>query len=279
MLVTRVLLLYSVCSTRTKAEPKGTRLDLESYFDALDELDAEERIVGGSNVPSDEYVPYQVSMQYFTRNQYRHFCGGSIVSPTRVLTAAHCVYEQNPERLTVVAGIRDLRDETGQRSEVKDYVIHENYEQFVSSDIAMVFIEPPLNLDGQRSERLLFNDSSIVGGNQEVSLTGWGSVHHFGSFPLARFPTVLQKLPYTTITNDECKQRMRGVSDTEVCALERFGKGACNGDSGGPLVMQDGGKIKQVGIVSYGTALCASSNPDVYTRVSMFHDWIAQHSA
>uniref|UniRef100_A0A1B0FPU6 Peptidase S1 domain-containing protein n=1 Tax=Glossina morsitans morsitans TaxID=37546 RepID=A0A1B0FPU6_GLOMM len=175
MFVTRVLLLYSVCSTRTKAEPKGTRLNVESYFDALDELDAEERIVGGSNVPSIKF--------------------------------------------------------------------------------------------------------RCIGGNREVSLTGWGSVHHFGSFPLSRFPTVLQRLPYTDITNEECKERMRGASDTEGCALEGFGKAACNGDSGGPLVMPDGGQIKQVGIVSYGMALCASSNPDVYTRVSMFQDCITQHSA
>uniref|UniRef100_A0A1A9ZTA7 Lectizyme n=1 Tax=Glossina pallidipes TaxID=7398 RepID=A0A1A9ZTA7_GLOPL len=189
MFVACVLLLYSVCSTRTKAETKehvwtvsrsvsvfkflgsfnAFCLLVESYFDALDELDAEERIVGGSNVPSEEYVPYQVSMQYFTRNQYRHFCGGSIVSPTRVLTAAHYVYEQNPERLTVVTGIRDLRDKTGQRSQVKGYVVHENYEQF------SVVIERC---------------------HSQVE--------------------VLQRLPYTTITNEECKERMRG------------GKGACN---------------------------------------------------
>uniref|UniRef100_A0A1A9WJH5 Peptidase S1 domain-containing protein n=1 Tax=Glossina brevipalpis TaxID=37001 RepID=A0A1A9WJH5_9MUSC len=177
-----------------------------------------------------------------------------------------------------MTGIRDLKDKTGQRSQVKEYVVHENYEQFVSSDIAMVFIDPPLKLDGERSERLLFNDSSIVDGDQEVSLTGWGSVHHFGSTPLARFPTVLQRLPYMTMTNENCKKRMRGVSDTEICALDRFGKGACNGDSGGPLVMRDGEQIKQVGIVSYGTAMCASNNPDVYTRVSMFIDWIQNHS-
>lgn len=49
------------------------------------------------------------------------------------------------------------------------------------------------------------------------------------------------------------------------------------GDSGGPLTIGDGQEV--VGIVSYGTAICAMGRPDVYTRVSEFESWITENCA
>lgn len=194
----------------------------------MDNLGSQERVVGGADVPKDEYIPYQISLQYAVRGRSRHFCGGSILTPTRILTAAHCVVGQNATRMSVMAGIRDLTDNTGQRSQVQKYVVHEKYEQFVSSDIAVLFIDPPLKFDGKRIEAIDCTNEQRVGGGQAVTLTGWGSVHHFGTGPLARYPDVLQRISYFTISNEICKESMDTVSDTEICAIERAGKGACN---------------------------------------------------
>ncbi|KAH8359586.1 hypothetical protein KR093_007728, partial [Drosophila rubida] len=263
------------------------------------ESSSQERVVGGYDVPSDEYVPYQISMQFLTRSgKQRHFCGGSLIAPNRVLTAAHCVNGQNASRITVVAGVRDLNDESGIRSQVQSYEMNANYEELVTSDIAILKIEPAFELDGKRISTIDVSSNELVGADQDVVLTGWGSVFHFGTGPFAKYPTVLQKLAYKTLANDRCKQTMTQLTDTEICALERFGKGACNvsryhsiyeytslqfvalqGDSGGPLVMANGESLKQVGVVSYGTAFCASNSPDVYTRVSMFDSWIKERMA
>uniref|UniRef100_A0A1I8N1Z8 Peptidase S1 domain-containing protein n=1 Tax=Musca domestica TaxID=7370 RepID=A0A1I8N1Z8_MUSDO len=252
-------------------------LDLDAYFDALDAIpDSQERVVGGYGVDSEEYINYQISLQYNKDGDYRHFCGGSIISPNRILTAAHCVQGQNAEKLSILAGINDLRSKDGSRSQVTAIDVHKNYVPLKSSDIAILNIDPPLKLDGKRIEKINFSNPEKVGGKQPVRLSGWGSVHHFGNGILARYPKRLQLLNYETITNEQCKQIMSDLSDTEICARERFGKGACNGDSGGPLVMQKDDSLTQVGIVSYGTAFCASSAPDVYTRVTEFDDWIKE---
>uniref|UniRef100_W8CC16 Chymotrypsin-2 n=1 Tax=Ceratitis capitata TaxID=7213 RepID=W8CC16_CERCA len=267
-------LLGIVESSPSHMKATGTVIDLDSYFESHD-VDSQERVVGGAAVPDGEYIPYQISMQYRTRSgKDRHFCGGSIISPNRILTAAHCVNGQDAKRISVVAGIRDLNDSTGIRSQVLSYEIHENYEELVTSDIAILKIEPAYELDGTRVNQIDVGGSDKVDGGRDVTLSGWGAMWHVGQGPLAIYPTLLQRMSYKTITNDQCKKVMTQLSDTEICALERFGKGACNGDSGGPLVMENGGSLKQVGVVSYGTALCASNNPDVYTRVSMFDDWI-----
>ncbi|XP_017139470.1 chymotrypsin-2 [Drosophila miranda] len=259
-----------------QGKPMGRIIDLDAYFEEAD-TNSQERVVGGYDVPEDEYVPYQVSMQFLTRSgQQRHFCGGSLIAPNRVLTAAHCVNGQNASRITVVAGIRDLNDSTGYRSQVQSYEMNENYQELVTSDIAILKIDPPFEVDQKRVSTIDVSGSEEVGADQEVLLTGWGSVFHFGTGPFAKYPTVLQKLSYKTLSNARCKETMTQLTDTEICALERFGKGACNGDSGGPLVMQKGESFKQVGVVSYGTAFCASNSPDVYTRVSMFDGWIAE---
>lgn len=275
---------------------------MDAYFEGMDNQESQERVVGGYDVPDDEYVPYQVSMQFLTRNgKQRHFCGGSLIAANRVLTAAHCVNGQNASRISVVAGVRDLNDNSGRRSQVQSYEMNEHYEELVTSDIAILKIDPPFELDDtQRIATIDVSSSEMVGADQPVLLTGWGSVFHFGTGPFAKYPTILQKLSYKTLANDKCKETMTQLTDTEICALERFGKGACNvsvtsvytplypvincipllqGDSGGPLVMQSGESLKQVGVVSYGTAFCASNSPDVYTRVSMFDKWIKERMA
>ncbi|XP_011176560.1 chymotrypsin-2 [Zeugodacus cucurbitae] len=253
---------------------KGTIIELDSYFESQD-FNSQERVVGGAAVPDGEYIPYQVSMQYRTRSgKDRHFCGGSIIAPNRILTAAHCVNGQDAKRISVVAGIRDLNDSSGIRSQVLSFEIHENYEELVTSDIAILKIEPSFELDGVKINQVDVSGSDKVNGGHAVTLSGWGAMWHVGQGPLAIYPTLLQRMSYKTITNEQCKRVMTQLTETEICALERFGKGACNGDSGGPLVMDNGGSLKQVGVVSYGTALCASNSPDVYTRVSMFDDWI-----
>ncbi|KAL7729727.1 hypothetical protein ACLKA6_014596 [Drosophila palustris] len=273
------LVLVLLLGVLASGKPTGKVIDLDAYFESVDSS-SQERVVGGYDVPGDEYVPYQISMQFLTRSgKQRHFCGGSLIAPNRVLTAAHCVNGQNASRITVVAGVRDLNDNSGSRSQVQSYEMNENYEELVTSDIAILKIDPPFELDGKRIGTIDVSSNELVGADQDVMLTGWGSVFHFGTGPFAKYPTILQKLSYKTLANDRCKQTMTQLTDTEICALERFGKGACNGDSGGPLVMANGESLKQVGVVSYGTAFCASNSPDVYTRVSMFESWIKERMA
>ncbi|XP_067619936.1 chymotrypsin-2-like [Eurosta solidaginis] len=278
-----VTILLSLCLLQTgnctpNLNKRGV-LDLDAYFDSHD-FDSQERVVGGAAVPDGEYIPYQISMQYRTRSgKDRHFCGGSIIAPSRILTAAHCVNGQDEKRISVLAGIRDLNDSTGIRSQVLSYEIHENYVELVTSDIAILKIEPALELDAKKVDKIDVSGKDKVDGGQPVTLTGWGAMWHVGQGPLAVYPTLLQRMSYKTITNDQCKEVMSQLTDTEICALEKFGKGACNGDSGGPLVMENGDNLRQVGIVSYGTALCASNSPDVYTRVSMFDEWIKERLA
>ncbi|KAH8357879.1 hypothetical protein KR200_008275 [Drosophila serrata] len=233
------------------------------------------RIVGGSDVPAGEHVPYQVSLQYSTSGGQMHFCGGSIIAPNRILTAAHCCQGLNASRMSVVAGIRNL-DERGSRSRVLSYSIHPQYQELVTSDIAVLSIDPPLKFDNDSISAIEFRGKQFVGGGVPVTLTGWG-LRLPVPFPFldnVNYPNTLQRMSYNTITNRECRDAgMEDVTDTEICARGPF-RGACSGDSGGPLVTTDKG-LKQVGIVSYGLVVCGLFiSPDVYTRVSTFSEWI-----
>lgn len=87
----------------------------------------------------------------------------------------------------------------------------------------------------------------------------------------------MQRAFLPTLTNEKCREDGMNVTNTEICTYSHFLQGACGGDSGGPLTIGDGEEV--VGVVSYGTAICAMGRPDVYTRVSEFESWITDNCA
>uniref|UniRef100_A0A1I8P244 Peptidase S1 domain-containing protein n=1 Tax=Stomoxys calcitrans TaxID=35570 RepID=A0A1I8P244_STOCA len=251
------------------------RWDLDAYFEDLDNgPNTQDRIVGGANVPEGEFIKYQVSLQYLKNNTHRHFCGGSIISPSRILTAAHCVVGHGPEKFSVLAGVTNLKDPDGIRSQVTAIATHENYKPVNGNDIAILSIEPPFELDDTRLGTINVEYTDEVGKGEETILTGWGSTRHSRKSP--HYPNELQILQFKTISNRDCKRKMSMLTDTEICAKSQRQTGACAGDSGGPLAMERNDEMIQVGIVSYGRARCGSDGLDVYTRITMFTDWIKE---
>lgn len=174
---------------------------------------AQYRITGGIAVADDEYIPYQVSLQNWKNGRVKHFCGGSIITPTHILTAAHCLTDIKTEQLSVVAGIRDLNDKTGQRSNVLSFIRHKDYKELVTADIAIMEIDPPFLLDGRKVDKIDFTGCKKVGSKVNVMISGWGSTAKNISYP-----TRLQKLIYKTISNKECKKFMKNITSAEICA-------------------------------------------------------------
>ncbi|XP_030374635.1 chymotrypsin-1-like [Scaptodrosophila lebanonensis] len=237
------------------------------------------RIVGGAMVPENEQVPYQVSLQFQTKRGIRHYCGGSIIAPNRILTAAHCCKDMNVTLITVLAGVRNLDDRHGFRSKALKCAAHPDYQMLVTSDIAVLSIDPPLKYNSLTIAPISVIGKEFVPGNVSVTITGWGRM-----FPIPlnfiqslTIPNTMRRINYHTITNKKCYEMGKTrVTDTEICAHGLF-KGVCSGDSGGPLVMKSSKGLHQVGIVSYGWIICGLSiAPDVYTRVSTFSDWIQE---
>jgi len=90
-------------------------------------------------------------------------------------------------------------------------------------------------------------------------------------------PNDLQRARLPVISNEECRSKGMAVGPREICTLSRLGQGACGGDSGGPLTKGDGELL--IGVVSYGTRICALDTPDVYTRVSKYVAWIKKYTS
>lgn len=194
-----------------------------------------ERVVGGRDIPKGQFVPYQVSLQYnIQAKSYKHFCGGSIISKNLVLTAAHCCNGLKIERISVLAGVRDLNDVQGHRYGVQYCEIHPNYKEFESSDIALIKIYNSFHLNNVSMAIIDVTSAKRVAGNIDVTLTGWGlrlpvQIPIFqNQFQTLNYPTVLQTVNYNTISDEECRNKgIDRLSKTEICAQGFLLKGAC----------------------------------------------------
>ena len=237
-------------------------------------------IVGGAPADPGEW-PWQVALIQGGKTDYYNyqFCGGSLVAPQWVVTAAHCVSGSRPTSVDVVAGIYDLVSHPGaQKRDVVQIIVYPAYNSHThNNDIALIKLNQPVTIGGSGASTTglipLVSASSgdFAGINSWV--TGWGATE---SQP--NYPTELREVQVPIITNALCNDANHyngGITSSMMCAgYELGGKDSCQGDSGGPLVVDNGNGWELAGIVSWGQGCADSGYPGVYTRVSAFSNWV-----
>ncbi|XP_075711718.1 ovochymase-1 [Rhinoderma darwinii] len=230
------------------------------------------RIVGGEESCPNCW-PWQVAIMY----QETFQCGGVILSPEWVLTAAHCLTSPDPSRYGLLAGIHDrlLNESTGQVRVVHTIVAHELYSPATSDyDIALIRLAEELTFNAFVRPVCLPMKEEPLEPTSMCVVTGWGSIGEDG-----QRSNRLQQLQVPILNNNICNSSYYPgvISERMFCAgfPDTGGKDTCQGDSGGPLVCPSFNKSYVLyGIVSWGVGCARSKKPGVYTRVRSFLSWI-----
>ena len=222
------------------------------------------KIVGGVEAEVGRY-PYQVVLLDWAG---RTGCGGTLIAPDIVLSAAHCGGGRYTNALIGVHDLSDIPD-THENIGIRCKIIHPSYNEInFQNDLMILKLETsssyfPVALDD--------NTQNLSEEGNNVTVMGWGTTIS-GGFP----SSVLLEVELDIISNQECDEQYGGLITNDMICASRPGKDSCQGDSGGPLIVK-GTSVEEdviIGVVSWGMG-CA--NPDyagVYARVGENISWI-----
>ncbi|CAL4132745.1 unnamed protein product, partial [Meganyctiphanes norvegica] len=237
------------------------------------------RIVNGVTTEVHEF-PWQVAI--VSKYSNRPYCGGSIISQSWILTAAHCAEVTNlSDKIVVGEHNWALTSDTAamERLTIHRIHVHPEYNPMkLNNDIALIELSSPLTFSREVSAVCAPQQNEIYD-NVNTIVAGWGFTTEGGTHSRP-----LQKVVVPTMTNNECKNSYGDfITSNMICAgLAEGGKDACQGDSGGPLVVEvdtSSSYMKQIGIVSFGYGCARPGYPGVYSRTSKYIKWIASKTS
>lgn len=174
------------------------------------------KIIGGIEADIDNWG-WAVSI----RSGNSHMCGGSLISPELVVTAAHCFLSVDTiSKLSVTAGSKYLTDIKQQQS-ISEIFIHRNYNaERYTNDIAIIRLSTPFNMNDRSLALICLSTKTIEDKSNDTNAIaiGWGVVVVDGKVPSNALRQVtLKTIPNTDITcrrliPDEKVQFCAGVS-------------------------------------------------------------------
>ena len=245
-------------------------LAVKSDFHGADGLPEPEAIVGGVTSPRGAYG-WVASLQ---QSGFGHLCGGTLVSPDAVITAAHCVEGSSAESFSVVLGREDLdRNDDGQEVAVSQIIVHPDYNPLRNgSDIAVLLLES--DVDELPIPYLSQANASLAEPGVTARVLGWGTTREGG-------PAVseLREVDVPIVSNATANAfTSYGGSVTGNMLAAGFREGgadSCQGDSGGPLVVFDDQDSPHLaGVVSWGEGCARPNKYGIYARVTAFTGWL-----
>ncbi|XP_057897532.1 duodenase-1-like [Melospiza georgiana] len=224
------------------------------------------RIIGGREV-KDHSRPYMAFLKIKTGSKPSR-CGGFLIRPDAVLSAAHCVDKEGSVNVTVILGAHNVKKQEQSQQEIpaERLVIHPEYSRDgKKNDIVLLKLKKKAEINeyvrcisiAKENERVRVGDLCTVSGWGRTSLKKPGS-------------DVLMEVDLEVQYAEICEQRFRNYQCQSMICVgdENSKKSTYKGDSGGPLVCNK----KAHGIVSHGKPGCLF--PKVFTRISYFEPWI-----
>ncbi|UIJ43221.1 trypsin-like serine protease [Vibrio kanaloae] len=250
-------------------------------------------IVNGSDASVSEF-PSMASL-FIDRIDYDGvystgpYCGATILNPTHILTAAHCIYGDEEGQLftSVVPQLEDTSQFPNgniQKARVSEVYYRSDYSNALSdllrNDVAVLKLESALNIDSVNDVvKRPFDESYRVGVNNFVAVGHGDTRSGFDG------TTILQRAPLNYVDNPTCAKVFNGgsaLTSNQICFVGNYSTftklygGTCQGDSGGPVYWKDGTDYRQVGITSFGPETCGGSSAvtSVFTEILDYKVWI-----
>ncbi|MHB1164410.1 MAG: trypsin-like serine protease [Candidatus Nanopelagicales bacterium] len=260
------------------------------------------RVINGDQGTAGQF-PYLVALlsanRFASEGAYdAQFCGGTLTTPTTVVTAAHCVVAEQDGAVSgprsILIGIGpDLNSPSLRVVEVANVTANPAYDRRTTANDAAVLTLATAVTDVPTLPPITPAEAGALVAGTVLQVAGWGNTSTTGK----KFPPVFRVGNLVLFPDATCgggsSYTVNGITfdgfgsgDADpasmLCAAGVSGAGqridACQGDSGGPVVAIAAGAARLVGIVSWGEE-CASRLPGVYARVSAEYDFLVASGA
>uniref|UniRef100_UPI003D9C87A0 transmembrane protease serine 13a n=1 Tax=Danio rerio TaxID=7955 RepID=UPI003D9C87A0 len=230
------------------------------------------RIIGGTTSELGQY-PWQVSLHY----NKAHVCGGTLISPDFIVSAAHCFQGKMANSAYWLVYVGTVSQQSlGMPYLVKKIIVSENYNSDTNdNDVALLILSRPVAFSYTTQPVCLPTFNQTFSGGAQCWTSGFGTTKQGADRASSSLMSVSVNIIDSSVCNS-CQIYCGLITNNMICAGDlKGGRDSCQGDSGGPLVCKaDNNRWYLVGITSWGAGCGQKQKPGVYSRVTSFLPWI-----